>query len=395
MTSAPEKPRPLEGLKVLDFSRVLAGPYAGRMLSDLGAEVVKIEPPDGDMTRLWGKMAGGQSAYYVQHNVGKRNVSIDLRAPKGRDLVLQLARHADIVIENYRPDVMGRLGLGYEALSAENPRLIMLSISGFGRNGPESSRPAYAPIIHAETGALDRAFRVGDGPRRDLPLSVADTNAGLHGLVALLAALHLRERTGLGQHVDIAMIDAMVATDDQFHYDLEDARASAPLPNDIWETGAGPILISSDFRWLWRQLGEAFDLKDPPGAGSDLDSKIRGRRETVARFLLDLKTFEAVDAVFRRMNMAWGRVRRAEELPDQPTLAARGAFVAVDDRAGSTRRVPQSPYRFSNARSGVAGPAPHRGEDNALILKRWLGLADAEIADLEAAKIIGADIPRL
>ena len=237
---------PLHGLKVLDFSRVLAGPFAGRMLSDLGADVVKVEPPDGDVTRLWGRRIAGLPGYYHQQNAGKRNISMDLRAPGAVDLVTSLVAEADILIENYRPDVMPRLGLGYETLQAVNPGLIMLSISGFGQGGPESHRPAYAPIIHAEAGLMQRQTNRGGIALTDLPLSVADTNASLHGLVGLLSAVIMRQRTGKGQHIDIAMIDATFATDDQVHYAMEDAEDTAALPNDVWPTGAGPILLSAD-----------------------------------------------------------------------------------------------------------------------------------------------------
>ena len=150
---------PLAGLKVLDLSRVLAGPFAGRMLCDLGADVVKIEPPEGDITRLWGKVVGGIPGYYHQQNAGKRDICLNLQAPGARELVLELVRQADILVENFRPDVMPRLGLGYDVLKAANPRLIMLSISGFGQGGPESRRPAYAPIVHAEVGLLHRTHR--------------------------------------------------------------------------------------------------------------------------------------------------------------------------------------------------------------------------------------------
>src|SRR6056300_1269386 len=138
---------PLEGLKVLDFSRVLAGPFAGRMLSDLGADVVKIEPPEGEVTRYWGKVIADLPGYYHQQNAGKRNICLNLREEGAADLVKALVAEADILIENYRPDVMGRLGIGYEDLKAVNPALIMLSISGFGHDSPESRRPAYAPVI--------------------------------------------------------------------------------------------------------------------------------------------------------------------------------------------------------------------------------------------------------
>ena len=258
-----EQQYPLNGLKVLDFSRVLAGPFAGRMLSDLGADVVKVEPPDGDVTRLWGHVVAGLPGYYHQQNAGKRNVCIDLRNAQSKQLVLDLVAEADILIENYRPDVMPRLGLGFDELSKVNPRLIMLSISGFGHGGPESHRPAYAPIVHAEVGLMHRQAERNDLPFSDLPLSVADTNASLHGLVGLLSAVIMRQQTGAGQHIDIAMVDATLATDDQVHYALEDAEDTGPLRNDTWDTGPGPILISADFRYLWHLLTNQMGVNDP------------------------------------------------------------------------------------------------------------------------------------
>lgn len=364
---------PLDQLKVLDFSRVLAGPFAARMLSDLGADVVKIEPPEGDVTRLWGRVVGGVPGYYHQQNAGKRNICIDLRAPGAKELVFELVAEADILIENYRPDVMQRLGLGYSTLKEINPRLIMLSITGFGHNGPESHRPAYAPIVHAEAGLMDRASRRGNIPHRDLPLSVADTNASLHGLVGLLASVIMRQRTGVGQHIDIAMLDATIATDDQIHYDLEDSEDTGPLLNDIWETGAGPILVSADFRYLWKLLTSQLGVADPTNKEMELAEKIRLRREAVAQFMGAFESWEQIETAMAEINVAWGRVRKAASLPDQPTIAARGAIVEIDDRAGQTRPITQSPYRFSAARSGVRGPAPHRGEHNAEVLLDWLG----------------------
>ncbi|MEZ5550860.1 MAG: CaiB/BaiF CoA-transferase family protein [Pseudomonadales bacterium] len=383
---------PLAGLKVLDFSRVLAGPFAGRMLSDLGADVVKIEPPDGDVTRLWGRVAGGLPGYYHQQNAGKRNICIDLRAAGARELVLSLVQHADILIENYRPDVMPRLGLGYDALQTVNPRLVMLSISGFGQGGPESHRPAYAPIVHAEAGLMARLARRGKGPYQDLPLSVADTNASLHGLVGVLAALLQRQSTGTGQHIDIAMIDATICTDDQIHYDLEDSEATGPLRNDAWTTGAGPILVSADFRHLWKLLTTVHAVQDPTPPGADLETKIAARRGAVGAFMAALDSWAAVEAAMDAMNLAWGQIREAGALIEsQPTVRARGSIVQIDDRAGGTRPITQSPYRFSNARSGVRGPAPHRGEHNTEVLHGWLDMSAGEIRALESAGVLMSD----
>ena len=373
---------PLEHLKVLDFSRVLAGPFAGRMLADLGADVVKVEPPDGDITRLWGARIANLPGYYHQQNAGKRNISVDLRAAGAKELVFQLVQETDILIENYRPDVMPRLGLGYETLSGVNPRLIMLSISGFGQGGPESHRPAYAPIIHAETGLIERAGRRRQIPPNDLPLSIADTNASLHGLVGLLSAVVLREKTGTGQHVDIAMLDATLATDDQIHYELEGSEDTAPLPNDVFETGAGRALISADFRFLWKKLIDHKLVEDPNTGDLELEQKIRTRRAIVNDYLRSLHSWEQVDTAMNTMNLAWGQVRFAGDLPEQVTVQHRGSIAKVDDRAGGSRPVTQSPYRFSNARSGVRGPAPHRGEHNLEVLGDWLQLSATQVGEL-------------
>ena len=381
---------PLEGLKVLDFSRVLAGPFAGRMLSDLGAEVVKVEPPEGDSSRLWGRMTAGVSGYFNMVNAGKRSIAIDLRAPGAQELVLALVKQADVLVENFRPDVMARLGIGYETLAAANPELIMLSISGFGRDGPESQRPAYAPIVHAELGLIDRVGRQ-KGVQLDLPLSVADTNAGLHGLVALLSAVIMRARTGLGQHIDMAMMDATLMCDDQLHFEIEDAEATRNLPPDLWETGAGPILVSVDFRWLWKLLTSGFGLVDPSTPEMEIETKIAARRAAVANFMGGLASWDEVEAAMAKMNLAWGRIRTGKALRNQPTIAHRQSIVDVDDRAGGTRPIVQSPYRFSQAVSGVRGGAPHKGEHTDEILRGWLGLSDKEIDQLAAQGILTRD----
>lgn len=390
MAQHDQPPYPLAGLKVLDLSRVLAGPFAGRMLSDLGADVVKVEPPDGDITRLWGRVVGGVPGYFHQHNAGKRNISVDLRKPEGAQLVRDLAAKADILIENYRPDVMPRLGLGYAALKAVNPRLIMLSISGFGQGGPESRRPAYAPIVHAEMGLIARNRRRGVGGNGDLPLSVADTNASLHGLIGVLSAVILRQSTGLGQHIDMAMVDATLFTDDQIGYELEGVEGGGGLPNDIWETGAGPILVSADFRHFFRMLVKEGGLADPSDDSMDLDAKIAARRAVVGSYMAALSDWAEVAAAMDRVNIAWGQVRPGKSLRDHPTLKHRGSIAQVDDRAGGTRPTPQSPYRFSAARSGVRAGAAHRGEHNAEVLAEWLGMDAARAGQLEAIGAIGA-----
>lgn len=378
---------PLQGIRVLDFSRVVAGPFAGRLLSDLGADVVKVEPPDGDSTRIHGRNVKGITGFFQHQNAGKRNICIDLREPGADDLVRALVREADIVIENYRPGVMKRLGIDYEALRAEKPDLIMLSISGYGQEGPESHRPSYAPVVHAEVGLMHRMAGRNHSAPGDLPLSVADTNASLHGLIAILAALHLRSQTGIGQHIDMSMMDATFATDDRAHFELEDTEDTIPI-SPVVDLSFGRVFLATDMKLLFRRLNRRAGLADPTPEDADLVTKIQLREEAVFARLAKCESLESFAELMDTLDIPWGEVRDPRRLHEQPTLKNRGMIQQVDDRAGGTRPVPQSPYRFSNAVSGVRGPAPHLGEHSAEVLRDWLGLADTDIENLTAANVV-------
>jgi CoA:oxalate CoA-transferase len=385
------KTRPLSGLRVLDLSRVLAGPYVGRMLADLGAEVVKLEPPEGDITRKWGKVIGELSGYYTQQNAGKRDVCVDLRVNGGPELVRALALKADVVIENFRPGVMAQFGLDYASLSAGNPRLVMLSISGYGQTGPEARRPAYAGVVHAESGFVQRQATLSGAPLADARVSVADMNAALHGLVGTLAALLLRERGGSGQHVDISMIEAMLATDDYMHLALDgisERTGNGVVVNEIWEVVGGPILIAGDFRWVWQRLQSTFELVDPTPPGGSIAQKSEHRHAAVRVFFAGFSERAALLRALDQADLPWGEVKTTRQAFDTETLRARGAVVRIDDRAGGVRPVIQSPYKFSNAESGVSGPAPHRGEHNREVLEQWLGKNADEISALERQGVL-------
>ncbi|MCG8588284.1 MAG: CoA transferase [Proteobacteria bacterium] len=381
---------PLEDVRVLDFSRVLAGPFAGRMLSDLGAEVVKVEPPEGDITRGWGRMRAGLSGYYTQQNAGKESVCVDLEAPGSTQLLRRLAGVADVVIENFRPGVMARHGLGWKDLSADNPRLIMLSISGFGQDGPESYRAAYAAVLHAESGLVARQAEQDGRPASDPVLSIADMNAGLHGLVAILSALHLRERTGRGQHLDIAMLDTMLVTDDYANFAVD----GIPLirgGGEVWEASGGPIMITGDFRMIWKLLVKHHGLVDPTPEGADLATKIRLRREAVSAFYQSFPDRPALIAALDAMNLAWGDVRPNTAAFASPTARSRRTVAQVDDRQRGSRPVVQSPYRFSDAESGVREGPAYRGEHNRAVLARWLDAGAEEIEQWERTGVLDAE----
>ena len=377
---------PLTGVKVLDLSRVLAGPFAGRMLSDLGADVVKLEPPEGDVTRHWGVKRRGISGYYHQQNAGKRNIAVDLRHPKGLMITKSLVEQADVLIENFRPDVMQRLGLDYDTLAEINPRLIMLSISGFGANNADSRRAAYAPIIHAETGLIARQAELTGAFPTELPLSVADTNASMHGLVGLLAALYAREQSGRGDHVEISMVDATVVTNDGMHYALEGVKMG--VTNEVHETAGGLLMLAGEFRYIWKLLSTIYNVSDGLGEAQDvsLEEKIKARRAASKQFFTETcRNREEVIKALDRMNIAWGDVRSASDVQGLASVAARNSIAEVDDRAGGKRLIPSSPYRYKHLESQVRGGAPHLGEHNEEVLKQWLGWSPEQISNVESA----------
>ncbi len=383
---------PLEDIRVLDFTRVVAGPFATRIMADLGADVLKVEPPEGDMTRTIGRRIGGISGSFTQQNVGKRAICIDLTRPEGQALVKRLAAEADVVTENFRPGVMAGFNVGWEDLKAVNPKLVMLSISGFGQEGPERDRASYAPIIHAEMGLLERQqFVSGAENQTDIPLSVADTSTGMHGLIGLLAALHHAERTGSGQHIDMAMINAMLFTDDYAHAAVDNVR----IPNGggrVFDATGGPIMVAGDEKWHWHVLHTRAGVADPTPEGADLPTKIQLRREAIEGYLQSFADRAALIAMLDEVNLAWGDVfDHREVLEKQGSVEARQILTEVDDRDGGRRQVTNTPYRFSDAEAGVRGAAAHRGEHNYDALQDWLDISATEIDALHEDGVLLVD----
>lgn len=380
-------PLPLSGVKVLDLSRVFAGPVAGRVLSDLGADVVKVEPPEGDITRLWGFKTAGLSTYYTQQNCGKRNISIDLRSAGGPELVRDLAAKADVVIENFRPGVMKRHGLDYETLKQRNDRVIMLSISGFGQDGPDAGRAAYAAVIHAETGLIEHGRQ--EDPQ-DVSFAAADVLSGMHGVVGVLAALRVRDTVGLGQHVDLAMVDAMSFSSDKIVSSL-DGRLHEQQNGEVWDTASGPVVIPGGLKWVWHQVSNVHGLVDPTPKGAELDAKLVSRRRIVTEFLCSLPDRAAVMAALDDAGLAWGEVRELGAVLEAPTIEHRGTVAHIDDRAGGTRPVIRTPYKMSVTDTRSVGPAAFRGEHNDEVLADWLGVEDGSTERLQTEGVLQQD----
>ena len=367
---------PLAGIRVLDMARVFAGPVAGRVLSDLGADVVKVEPPEGDVTRLWGRKTAGLSTYFTQQNCGKQNISIDLRAPGGPELVRELAAAADIVIENFRPGIMARYGIDWEALSTIKPSLIMLSISGFGQDSPESQRAAYAAIVHGEVGLVPVT---GVDEPRDLSFSAGDVLSGMHGVVGLLAALRVRDQTGIGQHVDLAMMDAMAFSSDHIAASL-DNRLPEPRGGEVYDAFGGPIMITGGLRWLWHTMSKTHGLIDPTPKDGPVEAKIESRHRVITGFLCGLPDRDSVYRALDDAGLAWGDIRELGEVLESPTIVHRNTVATIDDRDGGTRRIIRTPYRMSHSDTSDPGIAAFQGEHNHDVLATWL---DKSLTDVD------------
>ncbi|MDP1794014.1 MAG: CaiB/BaiF CoA-transferase family protein, partial [Acidimicrobiales bacterium] len=314
----------------------------------------------------------------------------DLRSPGGVELVKQLATKADVVIENFRAGVLDRLGLGYAELSASNEGLVMLSVSGFGRGGPESHRPAYAPMMQAETGLVYRQAEFDEAWPTDPMLSIADNYAGLHGTIGVFAALRVRDQTGRGQHVDMAMFDAMVFTDDYAHHAV-DNEPVVRLGGDVYETVIGPVLFAGQLRTVWNALKDL--IADPAAGDVPIPEKARLRKQAVQEWARSFDNFDDLAAALDKSGLAFGVVKDQFDVVRSPTADHRGTVAAIDDNSGTgaTRGVVQSPYRFSDAASGVRGPAPHRGQHNAEVLQEWAGVDEATVASLVDQGVLLSD----
>jgi CoA:oxalate CoA-transferase len=376
-------PFPLEGIRVLDLSQAISGPYAARILGDLGADVVKVEWPRGDVSNAFGKRVNGRSGLFTQMNVNKRGVGIDLAKADGAGLVRKLAAKADVVIENFRPGVADRGGISYSQLAKVNPGLVMLSISGFGRNSPEAGRAAYAPVIHAEAGLLARQATLDGREPADFALALADTFAALHGAIAVLAALALRSSTRNGQHIDLGMLQAMLASDDYIHDTIDDFDELYPPRGDIWPAVGGPIMIAADHRTLWSRVSSHADLSDPARPDADREEKIDARRRVVGSWIRGFTSRERLIAELERADLAWADVRTAATLLDSPTLKEADLIAYVDNHCGGVRGVVRMPYLFSDAACDVRRGAPARCQHNREVLTEWLDLDADEILELE------------
>jgi CoA:oxalate CoA-transferase len=397
---------PLAGVTVLDVTRVVAGPYCTVMLADLGATVIKVENPgDPDYTRTFPPMIdvdGGQtSAYYAQYNRNKQGISLDLRSAEGKATFLQLARIADIVVENFRPGVMDKFGLGYDVLKAENPRLVYTAISGYGRTGPNSSRPGYDNSGQA-AGGLWSMNGYPDQPPVRVGTIIGDLSASLYAAIGTLAALREAEATGIGQIVDISQQDAVLSlTESAVIRHTVANEVPGPLGNDhpfvrpygLFPCADGYVFFGGYTDKFWTITCEMFG---EPEAALDARIDTMEKRfdptvnDTIVKPLLERWFSTRTKAELEEMagdKVPLSAIKSIDEVIADPHIAARGMIVDVPV-AGQMVRMLGLPIKLSGSAVQPHAPAPELGQHNGSILHELLGLDEAAIAALADRGVI-------
>ncbi|ETI63668.1 carnitine dehydratase [Sphingobium sp. C100] len=383
----------LDGVRVLDFTSVMAGPFATRMLADLGAQVIKVESLEGDQVRARPPKRDGFSAYFGNLNAGKQSIACNLKSPEIVAIIKQLVATCDVLVENFRPGVMQRFGLDFAALAAINPRLIYCSISGYGQTGPKALHPAYAPVIHAASGFDMVNLRYQDGADRPATsgIFIADVLGGTHAFGAIQAALYQRERTGQGQHIDLSMLEAMVG---MLVFETQEAQfpgdARRPLYTPL-KTSDGFIMVAPTSPRNFEQLAEAVghpEWRDDPRFRTNAD---RNANWATLLALTEEWTMERdaeeAEAILSRHGVPCARYRDIDEVLDDPQLAARGAFAQVSDGAG-TFKVPNPPFHMSGSRVEARDYVARLGQDAGDVLA-GIGVNADAVAALRASGDLG------
>ena len=384
----------LAGLRVLDFTIVMSGPMCTRMLADAGADVVKVEAPGGDVVRQREPVRGGISTYYASMNCGKRSIVLDLQTDEGKRLARDLAAQVDIVVENFRPGVMRRLGLDFESLSALNPRLVYASISGFGQTGPRASAPAYAPVIHAASGYEVAYMQYQRGSTRPANngIFMADVMGASYAFGAIQMALYERERSGLGQFIDVSLMDSVMG---MLIYEIQAAQFPPDRPRQVYEpvkAQDGYVMVAAVTQ---KNLEVLFDVIGYPEGKQDPRFATVADKEANWTALLDLIeawTSQRPGAECETRLMSAGvpcsRYRSVSEAMDDPQVAARGLMAELGAGQDSFL-VANLPYRMSATPTQARQTLAALGEHTEQVLHESLGLSSAQLAELRAGGAFG------
>ncbi len=391
----------LAGVRVIEMGQLIAGPFCGKFLGEFGADVIKIEPPGGgDPLRNWRMIKNGTSVWWQVQSRNKRSVAIDLRAEEGQDLARRLIAQADVLIENFRPGTLEEWGMSWEALSALNPRLVMLRVSGYGQTGPYRDRPGFGVIGEAMGGLRHLTAEPGRVPVR-VGVSIGDTLAAMHGVIGVLMALyHRKANGGKGQQIDVALTEAvfnvmenLIPEYSVFGVVREAAGSSLPgiAPSNAYACKDGYVLIAGNGDSIFKRLMEAIGRNDL-GSAPDLANNA-GRVARVAEIDAAIGSWTAtrdVDEVLPVMDAARvpaGRVYTAKDIHEDPHLRARDMILRQQTRDGYALDVPGIVPKMSETPGTLRSPAPHLGEDTEEVL-REIGVTADQLAALKAKGVV-------
>jgi crotonobetainyl-CoA:carnitine CoA-transferase CaiB-like acyl-CoA transferase len=393
---------PLDEVTVLDLSHALAGPFASTMLGDFGARVIKIEPPGGDIARAWGPpFYGSEPSYFVGLHRNKQSVVIDFKHAEGRELFFRLAERADVVLENYRVGVIDKLGIGYEAARARNPRIIYCSVSGFGQTGPYRERAALDLILQAESGMISVTGEEGGRGVR-AGVSIADLTAGMYAAFGISMALHARARTGRGQQVDVSMLEGQLSLlQTMICAYLADGHVPAPmgtaykalLPYQTFRTKTQDLALAVGSEKLWKDfcplIGAPEMTADPRWHNNA--ARGRNRASLIARLqeIFLTKSYEEWEAILVPAGIPMGAINTVDRVVEHPQVKARNVLVECEHPTAGKTKVIGPAVRLSETPGAVRAPAPLLGQHTDDVLRDELGLDDAEIARLRAAGVLG------
>jgi crotonobetainyl-CoA:carnitine CoA-transferase CaiB-like acyl-CoA transferase len=365
--------RALEGFRVLDFSAMIAGPYCTRWLADMGADVIKIEPPEGDAMRVAPPVRDGRSAYFGHLNTGKRSVVLDLKAPAALQAARTLAQRADVLVENFRPGVMKRLGLDFATLRALNPRLVYCSISGYGQSGPKSDRPSYAPIVQAASGyeMANFSFQQGLTQPPNTGLFPADIIASCYATIAIQAALLQRSRTGLGQHLDVTLMESILSI---MVYEFQEVQFADKRRKILYvplKTTDGFVIVAPITQRNFENLCEALGHPEWKADARLVDATARRANWDFFMGLIrdwtSGRSGEACETHLLAAGVPCTRYNTIGDVLADPHFRMRGSFAQVDDGAGPFL-VPNLPFRMSGAASDAHATVPALGEHTRAVL---------------------------